>query len=168
MGTFLYFAYGSNMLTRRLQERTPSATKVSTGFVTGRRLAFHKVSKDGSGKCDIAATNAATDVVHGVLFDIFRSEKPDLDSAEGLGHGYKEKTITVRKVDGTQVSALVYIATAIDSAMRPYDWYKDFVAAGAEEHGLPRAYVGWIRTFRSQPDPDGNRRAENERLLLRG
>ena len=50
--TFLYFAYGSNMFTRRLKERTPSVAVADTGFVEGHRLAFDKVSRDGSGKAN--------------------------------------------------------------------------------------------------------------------
>jgi hypothetical protein len=41
--TFLCFAYGSNMLTRRLAARTPSAVAVGTAYVEGYRLTFDKV-----------------------------------------------------------------------------------------------------------------------------
>ena len=166
MKTFLYFAYGSNMHTRRLQQRTPSACKAGTGFVTGRRLAFHKVSHDGSGKCDIEATTSATEKVYGVLFTIARSEKAALDRVEGLGIGYDEAIFTVHKTDGTEVKALAYIATATDPAMRPYEWYKALVVAGAIEHGLPQEHIERIRAFRAQPDPNEHRRAEHERLLI--
>ena len=54
----------------------------------------------------------------------------------------------------------------IEPALRPYDWYKALVVAGAIEHSLPPAYVEWIRTFHSQPDPNVMRRAKNERLLF--
>ena len=52
--TFLYFAYGSNMLTRRLTApaRAPLALATGTVFAEGRRLTFDKVSTDGSGKYD--------------------------------------------------------------------------------------------------------------------
>jgi len=76
--TFLYFAYGSNMLTRRLQNRTLSAKAVGIGYVEGHRLTFDKVSTDGSGKADIEATGNATDRVYGVLFSIDASEESAL------------------------------------------------------------------------------------------
>ena len=43
--TFTHFAYGSNMLLRRLraEERAPSAVPIGTGFLEGRRLTFDKV-----------------------------------------------------------------------------------------------------------------------------
>jgi cation transport regulator ChaC len=164
---FVYFAYGSNMLSRRLRERTPSATVIGTGHVEGRRLAFHKAGRDGSAKCDIQATDAVTDKAYGVLFRIACSEKGALDRAEGLGEGYSEENLLVQRDDGTRVTAKAYIATAIEPTLRPYDWYKGLVVAGAVENGLPRAYVEWLKTCDSQPDSDATRREQNENLLLR-
>ena len=39
---FVYFAYGSNMLTRRLTNRVGGVTKVGVGYVPGRTLTFDK------------------------------------------------------------------------------------------------------------------------------
>lgn len=46
-----YFAYGSNMCSGRLSERV-SCTFVAVARLAGHQLRFHKVSKDGSSKCD--------------------------------------------------------------------------------------------------------------------
>lgn len=164
---FVYFAYGSNMLSRRLLARTPSAVVAGVGYVAGRRLTFDKVSSDGSGKCDIEATATTTDRVHGVLFKIPLDEKPQLDAVEGLGKGYREDRITVVTSVGTS-EAVVYVATAKEPALCPYHWYKALVVAGAIEHALPPAYVEWLRTASSKPDPKATRRAENEALLFEG
>jgi hypothetical protein len=91
--TFLYFAYGSNMLTSRLTRRTPSATAVGIAYVEGYRLTFDKVSTDGSGKCDIEATGNAADRVYGILFRIATGEAADLDAHEGLGRGYRKAEV---------------------------------------------------------------------------
>lgn len=167
MATFLYFAYGSNMLVRRLHERTPSASAVATGRVIGRRLAFHKLSTDGSGKCDIEATSVTTDQAYGVLFSIEETDKTKLDRAEGLGKGYSAQEIEVYKPDGSSTKAATYVATTVERAVLPYHWYKALVVAGAVEHALPHAYVEWIRTFHSQQDLNAERRAKNEALLFR-
>jgi hypothetical protein len=82
-GRFLYFAYGSNMLTRRLLERTPSATPTGTGYVTGRQLTFDKIGQDGSGKCDAFLTERPGDRVFGVTFEIRSAERDALDAVEG-------------------------------------------------------------------------------------
>src|SRR4051812_8017072 len=93
--TFLYCAYGSNMLSRRLRTRTPSAIANGVGYLSGWRLTFDKVSTDGSGKCDIEPTPHPTDWVYGVVFEISCGEKAALDTAEGLGKGYREERVTV-------------------------------------------------------------------------
>jgi cation transport regulator ChaC len=164
--TFLYFAYGSNMLTRRLVARTPSAEAVGTAHVEGYRLTFDKASTDGSGKCDIEATGNATDRVWGVLFRIATDEAGDLDAAEGLGHGYQKHEIDAVAAS-TTTRAIAYVATAKDPTRTPYQWYKALVIAGAEEHALPQDYVAALRDIPSQPDPDATRRMTNEALLLR-
>ena len=154
------------MLQRRLLERTPSAKTIGVGFVVGRRLAFHKLSKDGSGKCDIETTNSDTDKTYGVLFEITCNEKQKLDRAEGLGHGYKEERLLVKHHSGKEISAIAYVATNIERAIQPYHWYKALVVSGASENELPQSYVEWLRTFLSQADPDTDRREKNERLLF--
>jgi gamma-glutamylcyclotransferase len=165
-GTFLYFAYGSNMFTRRLTapSRTPSALPEGTGFVAGRRLTFDKVSKDGSGKCDMEPGNPA-DRTYGVLFRIAQSEAAALDRAEGLGGGYCKETVQVAMADRT-ITATAYVATDKEPACRPYSWYKAFVVAGAVEHGLPNAYIECLRAVPSQSDPNAGRRSENEAILF--
>jgi cation transport regulator ChaC len=164
---FLYFAYGSNMLSRRLQQRTPSAIAIDTGYVEGRSLVFHKLGRDASGKCDMKATDAGTDRVYGVLFRVRRAEKPALDHAEGLGTGYAEESVPVHLRNRKTVDAITYAAIAIEPNVLPFDWYRALVIAGALEHGLPASHIDWIRSFHSQPDADIERRAKNMYLLSR-
>ena len=144
---FLYFGYGSNMLSTRLKRRTPSARGHCTGHVTGRRLTFNKMSDDHSGKGDAQLTGDPADRVEGVLFWIDRAQKPALDEAEALGRGYDEAVVDVITPNGT-VKALAYVASAgaTDPTRRPYHWYKRLVLAGAiparpagrSHHGDPR------------------------------
>lgn len=162
--TFLNFAYGSNMAMRRLRERTASARPVGIGRLADHRLMWHKSGQDGSAKCDIHATPGSDDQVWGVLFEIALSEKPRLDVAEGLGRGYRQKTVDVLTADGV-VQALAYYATDIDTGLLPYDWYLAFVLAGALEHGLPAAYVQELRLRAVIADPDLARRQQNQALL---
>lgn len=164
--TFRCFAYGSNMLTRRLRARTPSARAVGVGYVRGHRLTFDKVSRDGSGKCDMEH-GEETNRVYGVVFDIALAERTDLERAEGVGAGYEAKEVDVALTDDT-IRAIAYVATAKEPALRPYNWYKAFVVAGAVEHGLPMAYVEWLRTVESLPDPNVTRRSREEAILFGG
>ena len=43
--TFLYFAYGSNLLTERIQINNPSAKFKSIGFLRKHKLDFNNKSK---------------------------------------------------------------------------------------------------------------------------
>ncbi|MDQ2928209.1 MAG: gamma-glutamylcyclotransferase, partial [Pseudomonadota bacterium] len=68
--TYINFAYGSNMCSRRLRERTPSARALGVGRLPGHKLAWHMAGGDGSAKCDIVETGREEDVVWGVLYEI--------------------------------------------------------------------------------------------------
>ncbi len=143
MATYRYFAYGSNMATERLRGRAPSARPLGRGRLLDHRLRWHKLGKDGSGKCDVAFTGAGSaHAVWGVVFEIDVAEKPLLDAAEGLGIGYAEQRVSII-VAGGECSALTYQAMPdkLDKALRPRPWYKDYVLHGAREHGLPADYI---------------------------
>ena len=160
MDTFTNFAYGSNMSAPRVRQRAPSARLRGIGRLEGHALRWHKRGRDGSGKCDAEATGTDSDVVWGVLFEIDRSEKHRLDEAEGLHHGYDEKEVGITTGLGA-VEALMYYATDIAPALRPFHWYKAFVVAGARQHGLPEPYIRNLEMVQSVPDPDTSRAAIN-------
>lgn len=154
VNTILYFAYGSNMSTRRLVARVPSATVVSVAELRGHRLAFHKIGKDGSAKCDAASTSDPHDIVYGVVFFIPLSEKAMLDKIECLGRGYEEKEIGLLSETGVAFQTVTYYATNIDASLKPRDWYVEHVLRGAREHRLPTDYISRIEAIESIPDPE--------------
>jgi hypothetical protein len=162
----LYFAYGSNMLTERLQARVPSAEPVSTATLPGRTLRFHKRSEDGSGKCTLVPAANDESTVHGVLFDFASDDLSALDDAENRGYGYERRHVHPQTSDGT-TEAFAYVAQPayIDDALRPYDWYRTVVMAGAHQHDLPPVYRTRLAKIRTYPDPDEDRRARYRSLL---
>lgn len=160
ISTFVYFAYGSNMSSRRLRARTPSAQPLGTGSVAGHRLAWHKAGADGSAKCDMFETGSPDDCVWGVLYEIEEAERFFLDQAEGLGHAYEFKIIEVQSERGV-VQAGAYYATDVADSLQPFDWYLAYVVGGADEHGLPTAYRDALRVIAALEDPDAERRQVN-------
>jgi gamma-glutamylcyclotransferase (GGCT)/AIG2-like uncharacterized protein YtfP len=86
----LYFAYGSNMSSRRLKNRVESANVISTGILEKYKLKFHKISEDGSGKCDAFFTDNPTDNIYGVIYSINEKDLDKLDIFEARGHGYEK------------------------------------------------------------------------------
>ena len=155
----VYFAYGSNMSTARLRQRAPSCQPIGTALLPGHALRFHKRSIDKSGKCDAFATDE-DDAVIGVLFSFDPSDRAALDKAEGAGNGYEPTIVTVINAEGRRRKVLTYLASSdyINSELKPYGWYKDFVASGANEHGLPQEYIGeFIASVEATDDPDKER-----------
>ena len=155
--TIHYFAYGSNLATRRLLERIPKAQVHKVATLTGHQLCFHKNDSGQSGKCDIKATDDHQDIVYGVIYFISEDCKQTLDYYEGLGFGYLSKTIEITTLDGDRLEALTYYAIDIDEVQQPYHWYKEHVLRGAREHDFPGDYVSTIEAQESIDDDDEER-----------
>jgi cation transport regulator ChaC len=138
----VYFAYGSNMSTVRLRERMPSCMPLGVATLPDHLLRFHKRSTDKSGKCNAFASGNGSSVI-GVMFSFDPAERAKLDKAEGVGSGYEHAMVTVIDDKGRRRKVLTYLATPnyIDDSLKPYSWYKDFVLAGAAQHGLPSQYI---------------------------
>ncbi len=158
-----YFAYGSNMSTRRLQARVPSAKFYARAVLRGHQLRFHKHSVvDNSAKCDAFETGNPTDLTQGVLFRFDADEQARLDMCEG--EGYKIARVEVEMEDGTRLEALTYLAILIEPQLQPYSWYKRHVIEGAREHALPSDYIAWIESVETQEDPDPERSQRELRI----
>ena len=106
------------------------------------------------------------DLVWGVLFELDDSEKPNLDLAEGLGHGYEETEVRVLDPAGQPYDCIMYVASDKHKiqALRPYSWYLRFVLEGARQHNLPADYVSMIETIEAIEDPDSDRDAKNRQI----
>ena len=115
----LYFAYGSNMCAGRLRGRVPSAQFRFVAQLPNHTLRFHKRSTHGSGKRNAYCTGDTKDSIWGVVFEIRDDERPALDRAEGLGHGYDHATVIVIDPQGKPHKALAYVASpdAIDESL---------------------------------------------------
>jgi hypothetical protein len=150
----LYAAYGSNLHPVRLADRISSAQLVGTTCLPNWSLRFHKRSEDGSGKCTILIGD---DGVHFAIFDISAEDKLTLDKIEGLGNGYSEISLSIPGI-GICVS---YVAeeSYIDDSLRPYDWYKELVLAGARFNRFPDHYLKEIESVQALPDPSPERSA---------
>ena len=125
---FLYFGYGSNMLTQRLRERCrgaePDHSAVDGSAVAvadGYAVDLSKRSKDGSGKATLREVPGERSF--GVLFKIPEDQKRRLDKIEGPG--YARKGIDVQRDDGQMVRAECYFGTDLCENRKPYDWCAD-------------------------------------------
>ena len=118
----LIFAYGSNMDSKRLRSRVPSAKSVIAAFISRYQLRFNKVSNnDGSAKANIIQTTNDDDIVWGVIYEIDDSEKSTLDDFEGLGFGYNESQLWFTDVEGKTYRAWAYLGDVdtLDNTLLP-------------------------------------------------
>lgn len=158
----LYFAYGSNLLTGRLQQRVPSAIAVTHGYIEQHHLVFNKLGRDGSSKANIEPHPHQR--VYGVVYRMDPQELGALDQAESLGVGYEHYWVTVQSALGEQ-DALTYRAIQLATGLQPYTWYLDLIRSGAIAHGLPSDYIAALTACPTTLDPDPERRRRHHSLL---
>lgn len=159
-----YFAYGSNMSSKRLNDRINIEDIIGATKLNHYELRFNSISIDNSAKCNIVEKDLS--VVWGVLYKIAASELPKLDAFEGAPNSYKQKTVFVISPSGTEYKALTYVAVkTADNPPLPYSWYHNHVYKGAVEHSLPKEYIEkYIRSVSTQEDPHEGR-DYRERLI---
>ena len=143
----LYFAYGSNMPKRRLENRIGHVHKLGIAELEGYKLICNKISIDGSSKFNIQKTENLSDKVFGVLYKIEDSQLDPLDAAEGAksGGGYRQETVEINYNEECK-RAITYICTQSaklcnPSELLPYDWYVYHAVIGACEAGFPYGYI---------------------------
>ena len=153
------------MSLQRLNIRNIGARDIGVFRLDRHDLRFHKISIDGSAKCDAYFTGSGEDFVLGVLYEISDRDKKSLDRYEGLGSGYTEKEVAVCSVDQTQM-AITYIATNIEESLLPYSWYVRHVLEGAKAADFPDAYLNRIENVASQIDTNSKR--EQQELSIYG
>jgi gamma-glutamylcyclotransferase (GGCT)/AIG2-like uncharacterized protein YtfP len=140
-GGIFVFAYGSNLDSKRMRDRVPSATVVGISELPLHTLRFHKWNEDGTAKANALLTGAESDRVEGVIYQVDEAHLPALDRFEGNGNGYERYSMPFRVRKGARrgaYQAWVYIGqeSHIDDELLPAQWYVDHVVRGALEHGL--------------------------------
>jgi len=162
-----YFAYGSNMLTKRLQKRCPGAVSKERAYAADWIVKFSKPSKDCSGKATLSPKNGCR--TPGMLFEIPDSEVCRLDKYEGVGYGYERcNTFCVRLAEsGKVVPVATYLATFTKPDLKPYDWYLALVIAGAREHIPDEDHLVMLRhvTYMRDPRCDREERSKAKKVL---
>jgi gamma-glutamylcyclotransferase len=165
--TFLYFAYGSNMLAARLKARCPSATAIGRAKALGHTVDFSKPGRtDGSGKATLVQTEALGMQAPGVLFEISKADLSALDRAEGAGFGYDRYDEFPIKLDGKwgAEQVVTYIASKRQEHLKPYDWYLALVIAGAHQHQLDAGHRQKLREVEYMIDQQHKRKGRMEAM----
>ena len=166
--SFLYFAYGSNMLSERLVARCPSAKVIGTASAANSVLKFEKRSIDQSGKATLLTAGGQGAITPGVLFEVTQADIGNLDRAEGAGNGYdRHDNFQVQLVDTRQiVVAKTYVATTTEEELKPYDWYLALVIAGARQHNLDPSHIKMLCQTPYVIDEDQLRKSRSDAMAL--
>lgn len=148
-----YFAYGSNMLTRDLRGRCPSARPRSRARLADHQLVFFcEDSLWGGGVAAIVP--APGEVVEGVLFELAPVDFGPLDEYEGVAEGYylrARRVVTL--ASGAQEEAWVYLPGRDPTPpVLPSAAYMACLEAGAREHELSPAYRAGLAAAPRRPD----------------
>ncbi|KAF9421405.1 hypothetical protein HW555_002620 [Spodoptera exigua] len=155
-GTTFYFAYGSNLLTKRLHINNPSAIFYSIAKLNNYRLDFNYQVDAWQGAVATIVEDQDSDV-WGTVWTMDTDQLHNLDEQEGVSIGmYYPKNVTVTTPSGQQLVARTYIETKnpkkangtdIPMERRPSNTYLEVIALGAIESHLPSDYIGFIFSF---------------------
>lgn len=141
----LYFAYGSNMSTVRLQQRIADAHPLGAAVLKNYVFRCNKKSSSGSNKGNIAPQNGET--TWGVLFELPTNQIANLDKIE---KGYKRIKVNV-SIGGQAVECETYLSMEISTDL-PTKSYMDFIIEGAREHKLPQDYIATMSQIQVKED----------------
>lgn len=105
-----YFAYGSNMSERQMQDRGVVYTERIKGTLEGYRLAFNKKSSknQGVGFANVMMQQGAG--VKGILYLTNNQSIKRLDRAEGYPDHYEKLELPIHSEEHGQLQAIVYVA----------------------------------------------------------
>uniref|UniRef100_A0ABD2WPY5 gamma-glutamylcyclotransferase n=1 Tax=Trichogramma kaykai TaxID=54128 RepID=A0ABD2WPY5_9HYME len=157
-GTFLYFAYGSNMLSKRIHINNPTAVQKHIGVLKDHRLDFIWFSKRWGG-CASTVVPTFGSEVWGVVWEIDLCDLPALDWQENVQDNlYYRKNITVTTEAGENVDCYVYEQCVlpeehVEPGSLPEDRqpsliYLNTMINGAKEFNLPNGYIEFLKSFK--------------------
>lgn len=149
--TFDYFAYGSNLLKKRIHIRNPSAVFKLIARLDGYRLEFDYNPLDSRWHGAAATiTESKGDHVWGVLWTLNKTDMESLDVQEGVGDRvYEPRTVDVTDVNGKVLRncRTYYLVDRGFEDRRPSPQYLDVIIRGAIEHDLPVDYVKKLKAI---------------------
>ncbi|XP_060528657.1 gamma-glutamylcyclotransferase-like isoform X1 [Cylas formicarius] len=153
---FLYFAYGSNLLSHRIHINNPSAVRRGIGKLNDYRLSFVTYSKRWGG-CSATIVPKQSSVVWGAVWELDNCHRESLDRQEGVDKNiYIPISVQIELPEGGLTLCRSYRQTAdpVDDALenlpldfRPSEPYLKTIIKGAEESGLPSDYLDFLKTI---------------------
>ena len=137
-----YFAYGSNMYLKQMNDRASLIYCKSTGFIRNYAFHYNKKSDDGSSKANIV--RSADDLTYGVCFEI---DEDGFSKVRKKEKGYSETEIAFYTNEGDMIIVKSFISGSISDAA-PSEEYMNTIIKGAIENAIPEEYINRVLTFK--------------------
>ncbi|XP_057322478.1 gamma-glutamylcyclotransferase-like [Microplitis mediator] len=156
--TFLYFAYGSNLLSSRLHIANPRAVFKDIARLQDYKIDFLGFSKAWSG-CVGTIVKSPNSHVWGVIWEIPNEDLINLDRQEGVDVGYyKPINVNVTNSDGKIYNCRTYQQPTdpdpivelnqLPDDRQPSLAYLKVIIHGAQDHHLPNDYVEFLKNIK--------------------
>ncbi|XP_044000950.1 gamma-glutamylcyclotransferase-like [Aphidius gifuensis] len=155
---FLYFAYGSNLLDKRIHINNPTAQRQDIGRIENFRLDFMRFSNRWKGA---SATIVPTPGAHvwGAIWEIGIENLKDLDQQEGVNDGlYFPLDVDVANLVGKKYRCRVYQQcnnpkenidlSHLPKERQPSLVYLSTMIKGAEQSNIPSDYINKLKLIK--------------------
>ena len=136
----LYFAFGSNMLTSRLEERVGKVVVLGKGQLDGWHFSLNKMGADGTAKANMQ--KQMEERIHGVIFRLSEDQIKALDVYE---KGYERIKVLVADQNGEPAVCSAYTSEQLIEDQLPTKEYMDFLIGGATTHELPEKWIDKLK-----------------------
>ncbi|CAH1112815.1 unnamed protein product [Psylliodes chrysocephalus] len=151
-----YFAYGSNLLAKRMHLLNPNAVRYGKAILKDYSLTFGGYASFwGGSPADIK--HKVGHNVWGALWEIKLDDLSNLDEQEGVHENfYYPLSVEIETSNGTklkcrtyqQVQRFEYInLTKLPDVRKPSKSYLNTIIKGAEETGLPTDYLHFLKAI---------------------
>jgi len=150
---FLYFAFGSNLLTERIHINNPSARFKCVAKLDDYKLTFNHYSKRWQGSVATIIEDKNSNM-YGIVWELQKEHLKTLDEQEGVPHNvYKRINVQVQPVGSNETIDCVsyqllperFLSTG--SKARPSFVYKDVIIRGAIENNMPDEYITKLKNI---------------------
>ena len=142
-----YFAYGSNMNSKRMEDREINFSKRELAILKDHELCFNKQAFHNTNEGYANLSPEKDKVTEGILYEIDDKNIVKLDKFEGYPNHYIKKAIKVELENGNEVDALVYLARPdkIKDGLKPTKKYLNNLMEGRDL--ISENYNNFLQSF---------------------
>lgn len=128
-----YFAYGSNLSLRQMNQRCPRSRLMGSGFISDYSLEF-KTAFGNNAYATLEEKQGAQVPI--AIYEIQTEDEQSLDRYEGVAGGHYYKAILTAQFNGEQINGLVYLMRKQPTHKVPHPDYIAIIREGYATHNF--------------------------------